>query len=172
MPRVLLQGWQQERQASTALHKELDFFKASSAEAIAERDRAAFDAASARSDLEASTAALQDTTAQLAVAQQLSSDMQAQLASVQQQLKAEQQEAASCRLQLQQQKQQYEQQLQHQRNTHEQQLQSAAAVAESSKAQVSQLKAANANLHVSKQQGGAVLAQVQGAARHCGTALC
>ena len=120
---LCLQGWQQERQHSTALQKELDFFKSSSAQAIEERDRAAFDAQACKSDLTLMTAALQDTKAQLVLAQQLSRDVQVQLASVQQQLEAEQWESASCRVQLKQQKQQNEQQLQQCRQKQEQQVQ-------------------------------------------------
>jgi len=66
-----VQGWQQERQRAAGLQKELDFFKASSARAIAERDRAAFDAQSVKAELEARGSTLQETKAQLLLAQQV-----------------------------------------------------------------------------------------------------
>lgn len=114
------QGWQQARQQSGELQKELEFFKASSARAIAERDRAAFDAQSLRTDLEATGSALQDSRSQLVLAQQVSQDLQGQLGSLQQQLEAEQQEAAAMRVQLRQAKQRHEQQLQQQRQAQQQ----------------------------------------------------
>lgn len=117
------QGWQQERQHAAALQKELDFFKSSSARAIAERDKSAYEAQSLKTDLNSAHASLQDTKSQLSLAQHMSLDLQTQLRSVQQQLESEQQESAAARVQLRQQKQRYEQQLQQQRHVHEQQIQ-------------------------------------------------
>lgn len=107
-----LQGWQKERRQSAALQKDLDFYKASSAQAIAERDSLAFEVQSCKDNLAATTAALQDTKSQLSLVQQLSADLQGKMASVKQQLETEQREAASCRVQLKQQKQKHEQQMQ------------------------------------------------------------
>jgi hypothetical protein len=56
-----LQGWQAEQQHAAALQQDLQFFKAASAAAISERDKAAFEASSTRADLEAATNSLQDT---------------------------------------------------------------------------------------------------------------
>lgn len=104
-----MQGWQQERQHTAALQRELDFYKSSSASAIAERDRAAFEAHSLKAEVDSTAAALQESTSQLAVVQQMSRDLQAQVATLQQQLEAGQKEATACRMQAKQEQRQHEQ---------------------------------------------------------------
>lgn len=111
-----IQGWQQERERAASLNKELLFYKSASTTALAERDRASYDAQHSKAELKITTAALQECQQHLSLSQQLCRDLQQQVGDLQQQLETEQAEAAACRLQLKQHKQQHERQLQQERH--------------------------------------------------------